>query len=308
MYEFKNILVVLDHSKLDKQLTEAASFLSEISDSVNIYFINIVKDLNIPDSIRKEFPDMVNNAVTDRKDEIEHVVKKYFKNANTNTQIEIRTGVPIKVIMKFSIEKNIDLILAGRKNDEWGGGTLVNRLARRAGCSLLVIPNSYKKKINKILVPIDYSAHSKEALRQAINLAEKNLPNIKLIIQNVFQVPNGFHSTGKTFDEFAKIMRENSEKDYNAFMHDVFTKGIDTKPMYTLDKDEAIIMEVYKAALNIKADAIVIGAKGRTATTALFIGSSAEKLIHIDSEVPIMIVRPKGGGKQKGILDLLKEI
>ena len=54
------------------------------------------------------------------------------------------------------------------------------------------------------------------------------------------------------------------------------------------------------------ADAIVIGAKGRTDTTAIFIGSSAEKLIHIDSTIPIMIVRPKG--RRAGIIELLKDI
>ncbi len=308
MYEFKNILVALNHNDLDIQLTKSASFLSKISKSENVYFINIVKDLNIPDSIKKEFPDMLANAVNERKKEIEAVVKKFFTPSSVNIHIEIKTGVPVKAIMKYSSEKNIDLILTGRLNNEKGGGTLVNRLARRAGCSLLIIPNKYKRRVNRILVPIDYSSHSKEALLQAIDLAKKNLPDIKLIVQNVYQVPNGFHSTGKTFDEFAQIMKENSQKSYRNFMRDVDTKNIDTQPLYTLDKGEDVIKEIYKAALDIDADSIMIGAKGRSATTALFIGSSAEKLIQIDSEIPIMIVRPSSGKTQKGFLDLLMEI
>lgn len=308
MYEFKNILVTLNHSDLDMQLTKSASFLSKISRAENVYFINVIKDLNIPDSIKKEFPEMLNNAISERKKEIEAVVNKYFTNTSVNIHIEIKNGVPVKAIMKYSSEKKVDLILAGRVNNEKGGGTLVNRLARRAGCSLLIIPNKYKRRVNKILVPIDYSPHSKEALLQAIDLAEKNLPDIKLIVQNVYQVPNGFHSTGKTFDEFAKIMKENSQKSYKAFMRDVDTKSISTEPLYTLDKGEDVIKEIYKAAKKIDADSIMIGAKGRSATTALFIGSSAEKLIQIDSEIPIMIVRPSSGKKQKGFLDLLMEI
>lgn len=307
MYNFNNILVALNHSELDKQLTKTASFLAQLSGSKNVYFVNVVKDLNIPDNIIREFPDIVKNAVEDRKKEIESVVGKYFEYSNCKIHIDIRSGLAIKAILKYSQEKNIDLILAGRKDDEEGGGTLVNRLARRAECSLLIIPHKFKRQVNKILVPIDYSEHSKNALRQAIDLAEKNLPNIKVVIQNVFQVPNGFRYTGKTFDEFAEIMKENSKKDYDAFMYDVDTKNLDIKPLFTLDKREDLIAEIYQAAIDTKANAIVIGAKGRTATAALFIGSSAEKLVHIDNKIPLMIVRKKGE-KHKGIIDLLREI
>jgi nucleotide-binding universal stress UspA family protein len=307
MYSFNNILVVLDYSKSDKQLTKMASFLAEISRSKNVHFINVVKDLNLPQSIKNEFPDMVENAIKDRKNEIEIVVNKYFDHTKSNFHIDICSGVPIKVILKYSKEKDIDLILAGRKEKELGGGALVNRLARRAECSLMIVPNKFKSQINKILVPIDYSNYSKNALRQAIDLAELNLPHLEVLVQNVYQVPNGYSYTGKSFDEFADIMKENSMKDYGAFMKDVDTKLIKVNPIFSLDKEDNIIAEVYKAAIDNNTNAIIIGAKGISAPTAIFIGSSAEKLIHIDNKIPLMIVRNKTG-KQKGIMDVIREI
>jgi nucleotide-binding universal stress UspA family protein len=91
-----------------------------------------------------------------------------------------------------------------------------------------------------------------------------------------------------------------------ALISEIDTKGVDIEPVYTLDKSDNIIAKIYSTGLRLDADAIVIGAKGRTDTTALFIGSSAEKLIHIDSTIPIMVVRPKGS--RAGIIELLKDI
>ena len=306
MYSFNKILVALDHTDLDKELVEAASFISTLAHTTDVYFINVVKDLNIPKSIKKEFPDMLSNAVQERTMDIEKVIKEVFKNKHAKTHIEIKSGNPTRAILKYSIQKKIDLILVGRKKKRKEGGTLINRLARKAACSLLIIPVDYTKQVKKILVPIDFSAYSVEALKQAIDLAVPNLPQVKIYTQNVFQVPNGYHYTGKSFKDFAKIMRDNAEKDYNALMHDIDTKGVNIEPVYTLDRSDNIIAKIYSTGLRLDVDAIVVGAKGRTDTTALFIGSSAEKLIHIDSTIPLMVVRPKG--KRAGIIELLKDI
>lgn len=306
MYSFKNILVALDHTSHDKELIDAASFISTLSETKDVYFMNVVKDLNIPRSIRKEFPDLISNAVSERTIEIKNQVKANYSYKGAKTHIEIKSGNPTSAILKYSMEMNIDLILVGRKNTRKDGGIIINRLARKAACSLLVIPIEYQKRVKKILVPIDFSDYSIEALKQAINLATPNLPNVKIYIQNVFQVPNGYRYTGRTFKEFAVIMKENAEKDYKSFMHKIDTKGVNIEPIYTLDRSDNLIAKIYSTGLRIDADAIVIGAKGRTDTTAIFIGSSAEKLIHIDSTIPIMIVRPKG--KRAGIIELLKDI
>lgn len=306
MYAFNKILVAIDHSPLDKELIDAASFISTLSKTKDIYFINVVKDLNIPKSIKKEFPDILSNAVQERTGEIDKLVKENYNYKQAKQHIEIKSGNPLRAILKFSIEKNIDLILVGRKSNRKDGGIIINRLARKAACSLLVIPAGYKKQVKKILVPIDFSDYSTEALKQAIDLAVPNLPHVKIYTQNVFQVPNGYRYTGKSFKEFASIMRENAEKDYKVLMHKINTKGVDIEPVYTLDRSDNIISKIYSTGLRLHADAIVIGAKGRTDTTSIFIGSSAEKLIHIDSTIPIMVVRPKG--KRAGIIEMLKDI
>ncbi|NQZ77897.1 MAG: universal stress protein, partial [Ekhidna sp.] len=63
---------------------------------------------------------------------------------------------------------------------------------------------------------------------------------------------------------------------------------------------------ILAAAQNNQVDMIVMGAKGRTAASALFIGSKAERMIRINDRIPLMIIRKKGA--MAGILETIKEL
>ncbi|MBV6646759.1 MAG: universal stress protein, partial [Cyclobacteriaceae bacterium] len=249
---------------------------------------------------------LLEKALNERRALIENKVNSMFSCEGVKVHLMIRQGQPTKEIMKFAVKQKIDLIVLGRKNEKKGGGILINRLARRASCSLLVIPKDIEVKLDKVLVPIDFSNYSKLALEKALDLAEKSENNPKIIVQNVFQVPSGYHYTGKSFSEFAEVMKGNAEKDYKLFSQGISAKDVDMETLYTLDKDDDIIPHIYKKAKSMKADMIIIGAKGRSATTALFIGSKAERLIQVDTDIPMMVVRPKG--KSAGIIEYLQEL
>ena len=76
-------------------------------------------------------------------------------------------------------------------------------------------------------------------------------------------------------------------------------------PVFTLDNGENVIDLIRKEAQKKKVDLIVMGAKGRTAASALFIGSKAERMIRINNNIPLMIIRKKGA--MAGILETLRE-
>ena len=122
----------------------------------------------------------------------------------------------------------------------------------------------------------------------------------------MFTVPSGYHYTGKTYEEFTQIMRMHAEINYKKFIRKIDTKGHKIIPVYTQDVNDDPVEEIVAKAKEIDADGIIIGAKGRTAATALFIGSMAERLIQYNDSIPLMVTRPKG--KNAGILDYILEI
>ena len=142
-------------------------------------------------------------------------------------------------------------------------------------------------------------------MEEAIKIARK-YENMKIICQNVFTVPGGYHYSGKTYDEFAEIMKENAKKEYAQFMSNIDHEGIALEVVYSLDTNDNPVTDIIDFAQEHQPSAIIIGVKGRTSTTALFIGSRAEQLVQYNSKIPMMVVRPKG--KNAGIIDLLKEI
>lgn len=309
MYKYSKILVGLDNTEMDKSLIKAASDVCKLSGSKSVYFVNVLKEMNLPDSIKREFPDILEKAIEERQKEIKEKVEKYFsyEDAEVIINVIVDEGQVTRTLLKYAGNEKIDLVILGRKNEQKGGGIQITRVARRIACSLLIIPKGSEFKIGKVLVPTDFSDYSKRALEKATTLVRRTkTTSTKLIVQNVYQVPVGYHYTGKSFKDFSEIMKDHAKADYQKFISEVDLKGIDLEQTYTLDKDDDIIRDIYKTAKKIHADLIVIGAKGRTAAASLFIGSKAEKLIQVDSDIPLLVVRPKG--KIAGLMEMLREI
>jgi len=307
MYQIKKIIVCLDQSEMDKTLVKFATFIAKSNQSKKIYFTNIIRNLSIPKDVLSEFPNLIDNMVEERKSQMKQVVKENLDpDLNISTAFIVREGQLSKKILKLASEKSADLILVGKKTSINGSGVITQRLARRASCSLLIVPENSLPKIKKILVPSDFSDYSKDALEEAIEITEKNDGKSEIICQNVFSVPSGYHFTGKSYEEFSEIMLMHAEVNYKKFIRKIDTKGHKIIPLYTRDEDDDPVVDIINKAQEIEANIIIIGAKGRTAATALFIGSLAERLIQINNKVPLLVTRPKG--KNAGIIEYILDI
>ncbi|MFQ3212979.1 MAG: nucleotide-binding universal stress UspA family protein [Marivirga sp.] len=307
MYPIKKVLIGLDLSDLDQTMMQFADFLGERSSVEDIHFLYVIKNIQIPHDVLKEFPDMIDKLILEREADMRAEFKKYAKTEHkAKIHFHVFTGKIADNILKFSKNYSIDMIVMGRREKAEQSGSLAQRLARRAACSLLIIPEGSEPKMDKILVPSDFSDYSELAIEQAISIASRNKVPTEIIIQNVFTVPSGYHYTGKSFEEFADVMKKNAEKDYKEFIKKINTKGQNIQTTYSQDVNDDVTTDMIDKAREIKANAIIVGAKGRTATTAFFLGSIAERLIQLDSDIPLMVVRPKG--KNAGLMEFLKEL
>jgi len=306
MYLIKKLIVCLDQTSLDQTLIQYAAFIAQVNQTKKIYFVNVIRNLSVPKEVLEEFPNLVENMITERQQQMEAVVNENFpKIKGISLNYIVKEGSLSKKILKLSEEKSADMILIGRKVTLQGTGIASLRLARRASCSLLIVPEGSTPKLKKLLVPSDFSDYSKDALEEAVMIANKH-GKVEIICQNVFAVPSGYHFTGKTYEEFTAIMQMHAEISYKKFIRKIDTKGVKITPIYTQDDDDDPVQEIVSKALETGADGIIIGAKGRTAATALFIGSMAERLIQFNDSLPLLVTRPKG--KNAGILDYILEI
>jgi len=312
MHPVRKIMVGLDNTEMDTSLIQFASFLARTGSAEYVHFVNVIKRTQLPSPLRREFPNLLEKAQIDRRRELEKKVIEHFDlTLPVKVKISVEEGtMPSKEILKLADKYSIDAIVVGRKKDLKSSSVVTQRLARRATCSLLIVPEREYTKVNKLMVSTDFTKESVAALAEAVAVArrEQALGNpIEIVCHHSYQVPVGYHYSGKTFEECGDVMLEHARKKYDKFINKVDTTGLKVTPSFSLVKKEDVVGNIYETARELDVDCIVIGGKGKSPSTALFpIGTTTEKLIVKDSEIPLLIVRHKH--KNAGLIDMLQRI
>lgn len=134
-----------------------AALVAKASETKEIHIFNNIPALNIPEDVLKEFPDLRDRAFEDRKSKIQESIDKNVDAAlNPIIHIHIEEGAPSKGILQFIEKHSIDLLMMGRHRDFRGHGVLSSRLARRATCSLFIVPQDAEPNPKHFLVPCDF--------------------------------------------------------------------------------------------------------------------------------------------------------
>ena len=284
-------MVCLDLSELDDKLIAYTSMLSNIFDIQAAYFLHVAKTLDLPDKVVEKYPDLLapSDEVIERK--IQGKIDKFFSAPNCANQVVIREGNATDKILRWSEIKEIDLIVMGRKSSLKGSGVLPNELAKVAHCSLLFVPEAASPEINNVIVPVDFSRTSGMALEEALEV--KKATQCKLTVQNSYEVPSGYHSIGKSYEEFAEIMRGHAQEDAEEFINKKGGSLEDVDIILTLDDERDPAERAYEEAEKLGADLIVIGSKGRTGIASLLLGSVADKMTQYDTNIPLLVIKNK---------------
>ena len=311
----KKVVVGLSHTKLDIELIEYINFLSQTTEVEHIYFVHVI-NIHIPSKILEEFPNLENDAIAERRAEMEAIVNEHcHKECDANYSVEIiQSSNNLKGLLRAIGKFDADLAVIGRVADKEKSSIITQRLARRSPCQLLIVPEGYNKRIEggrhikTLLVPIDFSEYSAMALERALKFARRNKRKheVEIVCQYVFALPSGYHLSGKTEDEFSDIMCKNAKESYEEFIEDINIEGVEVRAVFSKDINDDLTSDIRDLAKEIDADAIIIGSKGRTATAALFLGSFAEKLINNSTNFSLLVVRKKK--EYDGILDRLKKL
>lgn len=306
MYKYKRLMVALDFTLMDKTLIEYTAELAKLIKPEKIYFVNAQQRMEHANDLIADYPELITPVDERLEDKLRAVVAEHFTGLDQfDTGYQILDGPPMEELLEWTDIKNIDLLIVGRKRELRGSGVMPQRLTRKVMCSVLFVPQGKTFKLDELFLSNDFSENSKMSLELVASLAAKN-PDATVYSFHAYQLPTGYYKTGKTEEEFAQIMNDNAVKKYNKQIEKTNLDGIHITPLFVLDKHEEPAVLVNEVAHKKKADLVVIGAKGRTATTALFLGSVAEKLISVDTDIPLLVVKDKE--KTFNFFELLKKI
>lgn len=300
MYQVKRLLVGLDLSEMDEKLLSYTSGLVKLLGVEMVYFLHVAKSLDLPKKVAEKYPDLMAPVDEALERDITAKVEKHFT-SECEYKVEVREGNAEDKILRWADQKEIDLVVMGRKRELRGTGVLPGRLAKTVHCSLLLIPESATDKITRILVPVDFSKTSSMALDEAIFIKEAT--GAEIILHNSYRVPSGYHLSGKSYEEFGEIMKSNAYEDAVEFLQRSGLKASDVTIELNLDEDDDPAELSYAMAEEKNVDLIIIGSKGRTGLASILLGSVADKMIQYDSKIPLMVVKDK-----KANLDFLQAL
>jgi nucleotide-binding universal stress UspA family protein len=292
MNNIENILVNLDFTLLDSFLIANTSVLNGIFKAKKIYFVHVINENRVPEEYDFDFKIISEINIKKIKQEINEKIKQYFKNrGKTKIIVEVIQGRPVSEVLNFTEKENIDLIIVGNKKNLKGSGLLPNELARYSKCSVLFVPEKEKFTLTDLLLCNDYSKFSHNALEMAITIAASDPVNTTIHSQNIYYLNKKKVKAGQKPEELDDYLREKSMNQFNEFVSDLDLNETHINPIFSSDDTGIPQQVIQKTIEKRKIGMLLIGGRGRSYQTSVYLGSMAEKIIRSVNNVPVMIVK-----------------
>jgi SulP family sulfate permease len=203
-------------------------------------------------------------------------------------------GDVLDELLALAAEMKPDLLMLDENFTRDSHRSLARRLAMKAPCSVWMLPASSPQAISKILVPVDFSDCSADALRTAAAIAASQGLN-EITVVHVY-----FDDAVVSYEEHAAVMLEEQETRFAHFLSRLKLGDVEVK---TIWKENPNIGEtIARTAQEEQCDLIVMGTRGRSQSAAILLGSETEQAL-MDSTIPTLAV--KHFGPHLGILQAL---
>ena len=285
MNHINRILVGLELKEEDLKLIKyVKSLVSELKPKY-IDFIHIADNLEV------NLPDV--GKFTPQDEKIEKIMKDevslFFDDNDCEAHFEVVEGKPVEKLLHWATIKKSDLIVLGRKKDKKHAEITLEKVVRKAPCSVMIVPENSNLGFSKILFPVDYSTKTIDG----INLLNDIFDSPKIEGLHFFELPSGYYKTGKSEEDFIKIMDNNSKREAEQLISKLLhTENLSFKNVCSEQIDEFDYIVDY--AKSHHSNVIAIGSRGRTNAAAVLLGSFAEKFIRHNREIPTFVFKEKG--------------
>lgn len=219
----------------------------------------------------------------------------------------LRTGLPAGVrasydvlagpltdhLLGFAAKNKTEVLLVGHGRKTDGRSALARRLAMKAPCSVWMAPQGARARLRRILVPVDFSGHSTDALRMALALAQRaGAECLPLHIRS--------NEAALTYEGYDRVLREEETADYRSFLGRINRRGVKVTPLS--EDGTNVSAAIGRVADRLEADLVVMATRGRSLSAAILLGSVTEDAI-IATRVPLLAV--KHFGASLGVLQAL---
>jgi nucleotide-binding universal stress UspA family protein len=289
---FNRVLVATDLSEMDDRMF---AFIQQLSKQVKIeklYLAHIIPNMLLPIDSELEFHKMFTSGYPIDEKVRDVLVGKsleYFEGADFKVEVEVVEGKAYSKLLEMVELKEIDLLVVGNKAQSEGSGITARKIARKAECNVLFVPQSPPKQIKQVLVPVDFSAYSIKALKTAIQLSMKEVEVTALNVVNLL-LTDQYYGIAMN-PKYRKSVIDNAwEAFYDLQKQPEFEK-VEFHKDVVINNYNNVSTQIKEYLREKDFDMIVMGAKGHSVFENFILGSVTETFVNIYASKPILIIR-----------------
>lgn len=292
MTKIQSILVAYDFSDDSKRALQEAFLLAD-QFNARISVIHVLpEEVSQPfvkalsEEYHAEIQTNIQNALTQFHGK--HTVRV------ANSDIHVLRGDAVRCIVDKAISSNIDLILIGSHNkssiSRFLLGSVASRVIRYSPMPVFTCRADSKTTFTKILVPVDESTTSEEA----IEFAKPFAGHFNAQIQLIHIVDEAYFSHHVDYDSLINLAIQNSQ----TRMRELKAKhGISTEAIITDERAAHGIIEAIKKDPAI--GLVIMTTHGRSGLSRFLLGSTAENLVQ-HAPCSVITLHPKAHQQEVG--------
>lgn len=138
----------------------------------------------------------------------------------------------------------------------------------------------------RILVPVDFSEQSENALKTAVFYNKTY--GYEIVVVHMLELSGTLTNGAQSAKETVFYLKY-AEKQFNEFLDKDYLKDVEITPVI---KHYKVFSELNELCKEEKIDLIMMGSKGVSGFKEVFVGSNTQKVIR-HSDVPVMVVKDK---------------
>jgi len=303
MLKINRILYPTDFSITARHALGHALFLAEQFEA-ELHMLHAVisheRDPRAPERRFPEPPDILQRLFEIADSEMAQIIEANQAKTFTLIESKVQGFSAGQVILNYANEHDIDLIVMGTHGRRGPArvflGSVTEEVTRQANCPVLTLRSQKEtptgEAIEKILVPIDFSDHSRAALSHAREIAALYGSSLQLLhaiedpIYPYFYSPAGGFSVAQQVDE----LREKSDNALDKLLEE--SEGPDV-PVEKFVVTGRPATEIARFAEENGSDMIVIATHGLSGLERLLVGSTAEQVVRL-ADCPVFSVKSFG--------------
>lgn len=209
------------------------------------------------------------------------------------TRVQKRGFSAASVILTYAAEQDIDLIVMGTHGHRGLShlflGSIAEQVVREAACPVMTIREKASAPgpahLKKILVPVDFSEHAREALRYARHIASQYHSELTILHVIERTIHPAFYIA-----DFAPELKKKTTDALDALVGETELPGV---PQKVLVREGSAARDIVEIAAEENIDLIIIATHGLSGIRHFLLGSVTEKVVR-SAPCPVFTVKVHG--------------